>query len=65
MINSSCIIAAAGSGKRCNLNFNKILYKVDDRTILEHTISIFLDIDYINEIIIVVSNADVKSIAEI
>jgi 2-C-methyl-D-erythritol 4-phosphate cytidylyltransferase len=41
------------------------LYKVDDKTILEHTVSIFLDIDYINEIIVVVSHTDIQSITEI
>ena len=38
----SVIIVAAGKGSRMGLGFNKVFAKLEDeRTILEHTISVF------------------------
>ncbi|MCR5228800.1 MAG: 2-C-methyl-D-erythritol 4-phosphate cytidylyltransferase [Solobacterium sp.] len=39
----SAVIVAAGSGTRMGLGYNKAYYRIDDRTILEHTMQIFLD----------------------
>ncbi len=39
----SVVIVAAGSGTRMGLGYNKAYYRIDDRTILEHTMQIFRD----------------------
>lgn len=63
---ASCIIACAGSGSRCALGYNKLLYEVCGKTILEHTLKNFIDITEIKEIILSASAEDydkVKAIA--
>ncbi|MGL5979083.1 MAG: 2-C-methyl-D-erythritol 4-phosphate cytidylyltransferase [Erysipelotrichaceae bacterium] len=41
-MNYSVVVLAAGSGTRANLGYNKLLYVMEDKTILEHTLAIFL-----------------------
>ncbi len=41
------IILAAGSGKRCNLGYNKLLHKINGRMILEYTMDKFKDYNII------------------
>lgn len=38
----SAIITAAGSGKRCNLSYNKLLYNIGNMLLIEKTVSAFL-----------------------
>lgn len=40
----SCVILAAGSGSRTGLNYNKVFYKLNDKTVIENTIKPF-DLD--------------------
>ena len=50
----SAVILAAGSGTRLGLGYNKLLYKLDEETIIEKTVSVFeKDIDC-KEIILVI-----------
>ncbi len=58
----SLIILAAGKGTRVELGYNKLLYKINKKTILEHTIDIFKNIEIFNEIIIVISKEDENEI---
>ncbi len=45
-MNYSVIIVAAGKGSRMNLGYNKAYYRFNDKTILEMTMSVFLnDVD--------------------
>lgn len=61
----SVIIASAGSGARCGLGYNKLLYKILDRTILEFTIAKFVGLDDVNEIIVVASETDYGEVKKI
>lgn len=61
----SAIIAAAGSGSRCNLGYNKLLYKINGKTILEYTLGKFIDVERIDEIILSVSNNDYMEVKKL
>lgn len=54
----SLIILAAGQGKRMQLNYNKVFYKIDEQSILEKSIAAFNDIYQIKQIILVVNEKD-------
>ena len=51
MKNFSLIITAGGTSSRYG-NMNKLLEKINDKTVLEETVSKFIDFDEIDEIII-------------
>ncbi len=57
----SVIILAAGSGSRCNLGYNKMLYKINDRMLIEYTIDKFKGY----EIILTVSKDDYEMFKEV
>lgn len=64
---TSVIIAAAGSGKRMGADVNKIFLPVCDVPVLAHTLSVFENMDEINEIILVAAESEiieVKNVAE-
>ncbi|MGN1389113.1 MAG: 2-C-methyl-D-erythritol 4-phosphate cytidylyltransferase [Bulleidia sp.] len=52
-MNYSAVIVAAGSGTRMKLGYNKAYYRLDDRTILEHTMDIFLSDPDCCEVVVV------------
>ncbi len=56
------ILTAAGKGTRANVGINKVLYKVKDKTILEYTLKKFIDLDFFNQIIIVVLKQDYQMV---
>lgn len=49
------LILASGTGQRCKLGFPKQFAKINDKTIIEHTIDIFEKHSQIDEIILVTS----------
>lgn len=51
---NSVIILAAGTGSRCNLGYNKLLYKINDKMIIEYTLEKFTG----HDIILTVSEND-------
>lgn len=61
----SAVILAAGSGTRLGLGYNKLLYNLDEQTIIEKTVSVFeKDIDC-KEIILVISKNDEETMKTI
>lgn len=58
MTNFSVIITAGGTSSRYG-NKNKLLEKIDDKTVIEHTVNAFLGFENITEIIIP-TNASIK-----
>ncbi len=52
-MNYSAVIVAAGSGTRMKLGYNKAYFRLDERTILEHTMDIFLSDPDCCEIVVV------------
>ncbi len=50
----STIILAAGTGSRCNLGYNKLLYKINGKMLIEYTLDNFKN----GEIVLVVSEND-------
>ena len=53
----TALIVAAGSGSRMGLGYNKAYYRLEGKTILEHSMALFLD-DSDCELVIVVTDAD-------
>ena len=51
MTKFSLIVTAGGTSSRYG-NKNKLLELLDDKTVIEHTVSAFLDFDEIDEVII-------------
>ena len=49
----SAIILCAGSGKRTGLGYNKMFFKMDDETVYEKSVKIFLNDERCKQIIIV------------
>lgn len=63
-MNYSVIILAAGSGNRMNLGYNKVLYKINDKSIVENSVDAFLKHDKCIEIILVVSKKELEYFKE-
>lgn len=55
---NSLVLLAAGSGSRLNLGYNKMLFEVNGKTILEITLKKFIDSKLFDEIIIVVKQEE-------
>ncbi len=53
------IITAAGTGSRTNLGYNKMLYKVNNEYLLNITISKFINIKEIDQIIVTANKNDI------
>jgi len=56
--NVVALIVAAGKGKRMGKNHNKLLLRLGTRTIVEHSIEVFLTHPKINKIFLTVSSKD-------
>lgn len=54
----TAIILAAGSGKRTGLKYNKVLYEIKGKKVIDYSIDFFRKYTYITEIILVVSKDD-------
>ena len=54
-MNYSAIILAAGSGKRTGLKYNKVLYEIHGKKLVDYSIDKFKEYPVIDEIILVVS----------
>src|SRR6056297_1341338 len=54
----SAIILGGGTGERLGLGYNKVLYKVKGKTVIEHAVQKFLDDKEFNEIIVVMNRND-------
>ena len=61
----SAVILAAGSGTRLGLGYNKLLYRLDDQTIIEKTVSVFENDNDCKEIILVISRNDEEKMKDI
>lgn len=61
----SAVILAAGSGTRLNLGYNKLLYKMNDKTIIENTVDVFQKDTDCREIILVISKTDESAMKEL
>ena len=58
----SALIVAAGNAQRTGLGYNKIFYKIKDKTLLEHTIENFIKDSDFKEIVIVLSKDDLSKV---
>lgn len=64
MSNASCIVLAAGSGKRMALEENKIFYPLGSKSIIQWTLKHIDEVERIDEIILVVASGEEKQMAE-
>lgn len=60
----SVIILAAGSGVRSGLNYNKILYEINGKKVLDYSIDFFVNYSGCKEIILMCSEHDFNYIFE-
>lgn len=51
----SCVIVAAGSGSRTGLTYNKVFHKIDNKTVIEHSVANFNKDKDCKQIVIVVN----------
>lgn len=56
----SAIILAAGSGTRTGLKYNKVLYEIHGKKLIDYSIDKFREFPVINEIILVVSQDELE-----
>lgn len=64
MRNFSLIITAGGTSSRYG-NMNKLLEKINDKTVLEETVSKFIDFDEIDEIIISANSSIIEILQQL
>ena len=64
-MNYSCILVAAGSGRRSGLMYNKVLYKLDEQTVIEKSIEVFENDEDCQEIILVISEGEKELFEEL
>ena len=57
------IILAAGNSNRFNSKISKILYKINDKPIIKHSVDLLSK--YLNKIIVVVNSKDYKSVKKL
>jgi len=60
----SVVIAAAGSSQRCK-GEDKLLYIINDRPVLAHTIEVFQNCVFVEEIVVVTRNDLLEKVSEI
>lgn len=58
MISYSAVVLCAGKGKRTGLDYNKMLYKMNDRTVFENTMQVFLDDLRCTQIVVVTTQEE-------
>ncbi|MFA7075672.1 MAG: 2-C-methyl-D-erythritol 4-phosphate cytidylyltransferase [Candidatus Izemoplasmatales bacterium] len=61
----SVIILAAGKGERLNLGYNKVLYDIKGKTILEYSVDYFLNDSTFSDVFVVVNEKDLLHIKEV
>ena len=61
----SAVIPCGGIGSRLNLGYNKILYKYNDKILVEKTIENFINDDECKEIVIVCNETDFKTLKDV
>ncbi|MCL1990577.1 MAG: 2-C-methyl-D-erythritol 4-phosphate cytidylyltransferase [Defluviitaleaceae bacterium] len=59
------ILPAAGTGSRMKLGYNKLFHQVADRTVIEHTVSHFLNDAHCTQIIIVTNAHDQAKMSDL
>ena len=64
MKNFSLIITAGGASSRYG-NKNKLLEKINDKTVIEETVSKFIDFDEIDEVIISANSSIIETLQEL
>lgn len=62
---NTAIITAAGSGERAELKLNKNLFFFDGSTVIEKTVSAFLAVEEIDEVIVTAPKSDFEEFAKL
>ena len=61
----SVVIPCAGMGKRMGLGYNKLLMKMENQTLIEKTVKIFMQDPKCKQIILVISTHDEQDMNEL
>lgn len=64
-MNYSAIVLCAGKGSRSGLNYNKMLYSFNNRTVYEMTMDIFLDDPRCKQIIVVTKESEINDLKKL
>lgn len=62
---NTAIITAAGSGERAELKFNKNLFFFDGSTVIEKTVSAFLAVEEVDEVIVTAPKSDYEEFVKL
>lgn len=60
----SVILLIAGKGKRCNLDYNKVFFELNNKPLFVYALDVFLRDDKCNEVIIVYNENDLNVLKE-
>lgn len=52
------IVLAAGSGSRSGLSYNKVFYKLNDKTVIENSLKLFINDNDCEKVILVISESE-------
>lgn len=63
-MNYSVILLIAGKGKRCNLDYNKVFFELNDKALFLYALDVFMKDTKCNEIIIVYNENDLSILKE-
>ena len=61
----SAIVLCAGKGSRSGLSYNKMLYRFNDKTVYEMTMSVFLQDQRCKQIVVVTKEDEINEIKEL
>lgn len=64
-MNYSAIVLCAGSGTRTGLKYNKMFYRLQDQTVYEKTIHIFLSDERCKQVVVVTKEQEQKDFANL
>ncbi len=56
----SVILLVAGKGKRCNLEYNKVFFELNNKPLFTYALDVFLSDQKCNEVVIVYNEDDLK-----
>lgn len=61
----SVIVLCAGSGTRTGLNYNKMFYQIEGKTVYQKTIELFIEDDSCKQIIVVTKQTEIEDIKSV
>lgn len=64
-MNYSVVVLCAGKGSRSGLDYNKMLYRFNDKTVYEMTMTVFINDPYCKQIVVVTKADEIDDIKDL